>query len=1093
MNKGLLKIALLSMVCASMPAAITSCKDYDDDINALGQQDKDLAAQITAINAKIAELESTAKQALDNANKALQDAAAAKDAAEKAAAEAKAAKEFATAAANQAKADALKEINEKLAGYTKVEETAALQARVKALEEALAKLTPGGSETPSYDEAIQGLQTQLDALNKYKDLLANLAGKEELLNGLQLTITEITAAIAGLQNQTSGFDTTLETISARVAALEGNLVTINGDELRALVFNPVFYYHGIEAMWAKTWGYVNLGVEEVNADGEFATDAPVAGDSVFMTPDLVAEYHMNPSTAVMPKDVKAYSFTNTIKHKDFVRAAGVPVPTITAAEVEGGNVTVTANLKDGILPYIAKDSKVTVLALQVSLGDTVITSDYAALKPLYNYGFALANATEKEHQTHLYTTMADAIKNDPQFEVAWNSKGVNIAEWVNTHYNTDKSRAAGKDLMWDVNATKETVRLDGFDYSYELVGYHLGENTTSESAHAALEVKGNDCVLRPQMTKDGKQQAFGAEQGMSTIDRLPIVRVVLKDTVSGKNAAVGYIKVQIVPDTKEDEYTVIDPFTFKTGYTAQCSLQEFKDELTWWQVEEKIIEKLGISKMEFEEQYVPDYVSGSNNGKELFPGAVATSPVYVLKQFDKAGEGAKELARTEWIGVAGKTEYDEPAAETEVIKWNIGGEQAYKLFVDQKKTSTSVTVRFVKTYTVSMGSNHTQTVHHYVYVTLTWAPNPLNVTPAGEIKDDLKIPEMWYKAWSPEVGLDETHLNVNVPRNESTNPNECEYVSHLLYPWVNEMITFSNINAIYKGYEDAKLDKYLTFDQKLIQNRAKGVSGAEYVLSVSADGLTLQATLGTVTQLVAVISNNEFKTNMVTTDSKPVITYQETAFAKDILSAYSHTQLAEGETLAAKLVISAWNQCDKPIALTNNTYNVRFLRPVNMNIIKDAEMVDAHNDGSTIDLADYMNFTDWRSDDPMSFFSTHRYYYWYYGLESIKIGYVDKTNPGNLNAVASGKVNHVVTTSLGNGTLGTTVLSSVAPNMDLVYTPATNHIDNYNFGKLTYYNRRETTNKPFDILVPIVLTYKWGYLTGNLKITVNPTIGNSEL
>ena len=38
MNKGLLRAALLSVVCASMPAAMTSCKDYDDDINNLQSQ-----------------------------------------------------------------------------------------------------------------------------------------------------------------------------------------------------------------------------------------------------------------------------------------------------------------------------------------------------------------------------------------------------------------------------------------------------------------------------------------------------------------------------------------------------------------------------------------------------------------------------------------------------------------------------------------------------------------------------------------------------------------------------------------------------------------------------------------------------------------------------------------------------------------------------------------------------------------------------------------------------------------------------------------------------------------------------------------------
>lgn len=79
MNKGLLKIALLSMVCASMPAAITSCKDYDDDIDNLQGQDKDLQAQITAIQAAVESLKSQAQEALTNANNAAAAAKAAQD------------------------------------------------------------------------------------------------------------------------------------------------------------------------------------------------------------------------------------------------------------------------------------------------------------------------------------------------------------------------------------------------------------------------------------------------------------------------------------------------------------------------------------------------------------------------------------------------------------------------------------------------------------------------------------------------------------------------------------------------------------------------------------------------------------------------------------------------------------------------------------------------------------------------------------------------------------------------------------------------------------------------------------------------------
>ena len=49
MNKGLLKIALLSLVCASMPLSFTSCKDYDDDINNLNEKYDNLKAELDKV------------------------------------------------------------------------------------------------------------------------------------------------------------------------------------------------------------------------------------------------------------------------------------------------------------------------------------------------------------------------------------------------------------------------------------------------------------------------------------------------------------------------------------------------------------------------------------------------------------------------------------------------------------------------------------------------------------------------------------------------------------------------------------------------------------------------------------------------------------------------------------------------------------------------------------------------------------------------------------------------------------------------------------------------------------------------------------
>ena len=51
MNKGFLKIALLSALCASMPFSLYSGKDYDDDIDGIHQTDAGLQKQLNDLDA----------------------------------------------------------------------------------------------------------------------------------------------------------------------------------------------------------------------------------------------------------------------------------------------------------------------------------------------------------------------------------------------------------------------------------------------------------------------------------------------------------------------------------------------------------------------------------------------------------------------------------------------------------------------------------------------------------------------------------------------------------------------------------------------------------------------------------------------------------------------------------------------------------------------------------------------------------------------------------------------------------------------------------------------------------------------------------
>lgn len=53
MKKTLVKVSLLSMMLSLMPVAMTSCKDYDDDIKEINGTTGELSSQIAALQAAI--------------------------------------------------------------------------------------------------------------------------------------------------------------------------------------------------------------------------------------------------------------------------------------------------------------------------------------------------------------------------------------------------------------------------------------------------------------------------------------------------------------------------------------------------------------------------------------------------------------------------------------------------------------------------------------------------------------------------------------------------------------------------------------------------------------------------------------------------------------------------------------------------------------------------------------------------------------------------------------------------------------------------------------------------------------------------------
>lgn len=731
-----------------------------------------------------------------------------------------------------------------------------------------------------------------------------------------------------------------------VAGAPGKKIVVSlSSALKSLVFDPDFYYAGIEAFDLATYKYNPATVKAVDADGDYSKDAPTVADDAFTyAPDLAATYFLNPSNAKMSNDAAKYSFI--AYNKDYTRAAadyGSTFKVESADLTTKGKVTVHAKYNGNAIKNIAENNQVTVLALQYTSGDSVVTSDFAAIKASTYSKLVLNNPTLQHVDaipSHLYQTAQDAINNAAQIHVAWNSKGIDLREYVNTDRTYDKDENPTC-KAWDKNAAEGLVEKSGFKYSFELVGYKSGLNETSQSAHAAIA--SNGYTLRPQMTAGGKQQAYGAAQNEATIGREPLVRVILKDTVNNKIAAVGYIKVVIDKTVAENKAEEVDLVTVNKPYTIACGDNNIDlQKVTWAQVEEQLYAKLNMSKEAFEDAYELDGGTADAN------------------QFEKATTDADEaLAADKKIGTVSQTTDDEDGKQTEVIAWSIKNQAAYAAF-KAGKTTLSTYVRY------ALKADKTA-ANKYVYVKLTWTPSAINLKPSTTFGNENKIKSYWYAANSAVAGTgyDEVHGNVEVVGTEGAND---EYVFDLKNALVGNKLS---VNPLTAPYADLNQELKLTFGFVT----GKGLFASE-------DGKQVYAEK----ELTNVVASLDPVTG--------IVTYANNETAKKLLNAYGHKDLKNTVTAIVAVKATICGNIDVPVA--SNEFNVKFLRPINVEEAT-ASFEDAETAGSTADIK--LTFTDWRDHNFTDTKVTKGLdYFKYYGVKEIAVDTENATTDLNGNS-----------------------------------------------------------------------------------------------
>lgn len=829
----------------------------------------------------------------------------------------------------------------------------------------------------------------------------------------------------------------------------GNMKILVDTKLTSLVFDPQFYYEGVEALDLANYQYSPATVKAVNADGDFKTDAPTYSGTFNYAPDLSANYFLNPSIAAVSNKAEDYKF-KWFDKRFVTRAEANRSFAIQSVESNKGKLTVHSRYAGDALKDLLKDangnpdnenSYLTFIALQYSekaadgKNTRTVTSDYAAVRASYysniQLNFAkMDNAAANEGKTRLYKNAANAIAkaetDGNEIFVKWNSK-VSLRDYVNT-YRTYKGKAA----KWDENATKSTVKDAGFRYEFELVGWKDGNNETSESAHAIL-LK-ND-TLRPQMTVGGKQVKTGGTQNAATVGRKPLVRVILRDTVNNKIAAVGYMLVKITDKDVDVTNKTIPVTTATDDYTINCdNTTALKQVLTWHEVEEKIIAEIGISKANFEKDYE---LVGANSG--TYDGKAA---LLDATQYDKTGK-----ALTTKIGTVNQTKTDIQGHETEVLIWEVKNPQAYELFKTQQKDSISTLVAYKNKTTGAM-----------YYVKFTWHPANKYTDPQTSFNTALKIQKYWYphNSNAAGAGYDDIHGNVEVvgttdnrKNGSTTDAADDEYV-------------FNIFNTLKGG-------KSSTVVAPLTGNYA-GLNTKTTFQFVSDDALNEVATSdGSAIYVKNHLNEANYKIASLNTTTGTVALAQTTE-AKKLLNEYGHDLIAN--TLTAKIAVKT-TLCGKyDVPVSENTFYVKFLRPINVTSA-NGTAVDGETGGSTVKLN--MTFTDWRDHNFTDASVTKgNDYFKYYGVESIT------ADVPNAESDLTGTFEN---------------LKATAPNIKLTWTaPAGNKaklIKAGEYGSFKYENVGQTVGN-FVIRVPMTVNYHWGSLKVIATINVSKTTNNAK-
>ena len=367
------------------------------------------------------------------------------------------------------------------------------------------------------------------------------------------------------------------------------------------------------------------------------------------------------------------------------------------------------------------------------------------------------------------------------------------------------------------------------------------------------------------------------------------------------------------------------------------------------------------------------------------------------------------------------------------------------------------------------------------YVKLVVAKGAI-VRPIATLDPSNKVAARWYKPNGTDqsgekAGLTEIHVNPEVVGQPDADD---EITYDMLKGFEDQTVKFTFSNAAFTNADVTDYVFGFNYPEEGADWIVTGKTGSTYKLTISSDKMHLFATTVKAVAGAENITDEEIAT--LSGVHNRTITYNAKALDKftaayDILNKNGHKELNEGETFKVYIGIRS-KVCEFQEA---GEFTVRFLRPVDLNTTSYDVATDAVDNGSYINLKDlFVTPSDWRDKWLDS-------YWQYYGVRYV--------TPDMSRAYTDAALTEAQRVAYKPGFEDVAKIESLAKigsaNVRITYEPTATAEAPY--GQLLYVNNNATI-KNFHIYVPIVVTYDWGWkeVMGYARLNVNTTVNNAK-